>query len=64
MTAAPLKTRLAALAVLIALAGMAAFAVFGGPTKVPASGGSNAAPTQVVPSSGEPEDDGGGQFGD
>ena len=61
MTLAPLKTKLAALAVLVALAGLAAFAVFGGPTRVPASGGgSHAAPTQVLPSGGEPEEGGGG----
>ena len=57
---AGLKTRLAAAAVMVALAALAAFAVFGGPTRVPTSGGSPAAPaTQTAPG-----DDGGGEFGD
>jgi len=60
MTGAPAKTKIAALLVVIALAGLATFAVFGGPTRVPAGGGSHAAPTQVVPSGGEPAEGGGG----
>ncbi len=57
---AGLKTRLAAGAVIVALAALAAFAVFGGPTHVPATGGSHAAPATQAP----PRDDGGGEFGD
>jgi hypothetical protein len=60
MTGAPVKTKIAALLVVIALGGLAAFTLFSGPTRVPAGGGSHAAPTQVIPSGGEPEEGGGG----
>lgn len=52
-------TRVAAVCVLIALAVVAAFALFGAPTRVAATGGARALPANVAPSgAGEPQDSG------
>jgi len=52
-----LRLRIAAIAVVIALAGLAAYAVFSGPTTVSSAGPSKAAPTRttVTPEEQEPE---------
>jgi hypothetical protein len=47
-----LRTRIAAVAVLLALAGLAAYAMFSGPTIAPVPGGTQtekSAPTKVAP---------------
>jgi hypothetical protein len=45
-----LRTRIAAVVIVVALAGLAAYALFSGPTKVPAP----AAPTEAVPGKAKP----------
>ncbi len=60
-------TRLAAVAVLIALAALASYAMFSGPTRVPLGGQSNLAPrtsTPAAPPAGEKEPQGEGGGGD
>ena len=61
-----LATRIAAVAVVIALAALAAYAVFSGPTRVPANGSGAAPVTTIQPGGGEPEGGGGsaGEHGD
>ncbi len=56
-----LRTRIAAVAVVVALAALAAYALFSGPTTVPVSAPSKAAPTRQAPPrfQGEPEREGG-----
>jgi hypothetical protein len=57
-----LRTKIAAIAVVLALAGLAAYSMFSGPTTVPAqNGAAKAAPTRAAPAGeeGYPEREGG-----
>ncbi len=55
-----LRLRIAAVAVVFALAGLAYYAMFSGPTKVGVQGPSAASPSKSVPAPGEREPEGGG----
>jgi hypothetical protein len=59
-----LRTKVAAIAVVVALAALAAYTMFSGPTtvSVPAGGGAKAAPAKAAPAGeeGSPEGEGGG----
>lgn len=62
-----LRTRIAAIAIVLALAGMAAYAVFGGPTTVSVQGPAKVTPSRTAPAEeqAEPEGEGrGGERGD
>ena len=61
MTAPSLQTKIAAVAVVIALGALAAYTLFSGPTVVPLNGPLKAAPTLTIPQ-GEPGE--GGESGD
>lgn len=63
-----IATKVVAILVVLALGGLAAFAVFAPPTRVPQLGGSGSGSTQVTrtitaPAGGEPERSDGGQRG-
>lgn len=63
-TGPSLRVRIAAIAVLVALAALAAYTVFSGPTRVSISGSHGASPNSVTPHAGEPEREGEGGRGD
>ena len=59
-----LRTRIAAIVVVLALAGLAAYAVFGGPTTVSIQGPVKVAPSRTAPSEGQAEPEGEGRGGE
>lgn len=64
MTAAPsIETKIAAVAIVLALGGLAGYTLFSGPTVVQVNTGAAGGGTTVTVPQGEP-DDGGGGLGD
>ncbi len=60
-----LRLRIVAVLVVLALAGLAAYTMFSGPTKVGVQGPSATSPSKTVPAPGEREPEGrGGERGD
>ena len=55
-----LRLRIVAVAVVVALAGLAAYTMFSGPTRVGVQGPSATSPSQTVPAPGKREPEGGG----
>ena len=59
-----LRTRIAAIAVVVALGGLAGYTLFSGPTTVPVQGPAQAAPARTVPPQEQREPEEGGERGD
>lgn len=59
-----LRVQFAAIVVVLALAALAAYTLFSGPTTVSVKGPAGVAPTQTVPSEGGAEPEGRGDRGD